>query len=176
MGKTLGRAFEYNRAEEIFNGLRAVVQQTEFLADLPSLIRVRNGMSHEDLHKHILFASGSANNSYKVTGAHSVIQLLQEADLIVDDNGTWRVKSGSDTIAPPQESSTTQTQAPNAETINPAPEIASTATPLRITSSINPVAIAINIQLQLPETENPVVYENLFKALKAHLLTPDASS
>jgi hypothetical protein len=33
--------------------------------------------------------------------------------------------------------------------------------------------IAINLQLQLPETENAAVYENLFKSLRKHLLTPE---
>jgi hypothetical protein len=32
--------------------------------------------------------------------------------------------------------------------------------------------IAINIQLQLPETENAEVYEKLFKALRENLLCP----
>ena len=32
--------------------------------------------------------------------------------------------------------------------------------------------IAINIQLQLPETDNPDVYDNLFRSLRKNLLTP----
>jgi hypothetical protein len=34
--------------------------------------------------------------------------------------------------------------------------------------------IAINIQLQLPETDNAEVYEKLFKALKDNLFPPPA--
>jgi hypothetical protein len=99
LGKRLGRAFEYNRAEEIASSLRTVVQQTEFLSSLPSIIRVQGGMTQENLHKHILFASGSSNNTYKIAGAHAIIQLLQESGLVVDDNGTFRVKTTTDSEA-----------------------------------------------------------------------------
>ena len=43
----------------------------------------------------------------------------------------------------------------------------------RTTTQLNIPTIAINIQLQIPETENADVYENLFKALRKHLLNPD---
>jgi hypothetical protein len=178
LGKRLGRAFEYNRAEEITSSLRDVVQQTEFLSDLPSLIRVRGGMSHDDLSGHILFSSGSANNKFKIAGANAIVQLLQEAELIADDNGTFRVKAGSNEESSTQNIPGDQPSSPptpaqeEAPIIQPIPSRNSQTIP----AGINPVAIAINIQLQLPETDNPVVYENLFKALKAHLLTPDAST
>ena len=41
------------------------------------------------------------------------------------------------------------------------------------TAPPNIPTVAINIQLQIQETENADVYENLFKALRKHLLNPD---
>jgi len=47
--------------------------------------------------------------------------------------------------------------------VPPAKEIAKAAT------SVSPIVININIQLQLPATENVEIYDNLFASMKKHL-------
>jgi len=40
-----------------------------------------------------------------------------------------------------------------------------------IPTGVRPVTININIQLQLPATEDVTIYDNLFSALKKHLFS-----
>ena len=38
--------------------------------------------------------------------------------------------------------------------------------------TVQPLSLAINIQLVLPETDNPDIYDNLFAALRKNIITP----
>ena len=175
LGKRLARAFEHDHKEAIVTSLREMVQGTPFLSDIPSTVRIKNGMSEADLVNHILYASNSAKNTKRVTGANAIVEMLVAADLLVDDNGTLRVQTGKSTPEPTSTPTDTKEAPPVAEATNPGVSRPSTSQVVNALAG-NPVSIAINIQLHLPETENPAVYENLFRSLKKHLLANDERS
>lgn len=171
LGKRLGRALEHDQTEDVRNCLIEMVQAIPFLTDLLSPGRMKKGNTEAELVSHIMYSAGvPKTNSKKATGAHAVVRLLLEAGLLIDDNGTLRLQTGQ---AQPAVSPLVNSQAQPAEpAAQPAPAAQSAASvPLTsTTTTAGPFAIAINIQL-LPASTDPAVYENLFKALKKHLLS-----
>ncbi|OON67772.1 hypothetical protein [Hymenobacter sp. CRA2] len=172
LGKRLGRALEHEQADDVRNCLAEMVQAVPFLTDLLSPARMKKGNTEAELVAHILYVADiPRTNTKKVTGAHAVVRILLEAGLLTDDNGTLRLQAGT----PPQaEPVSSNGQAPPAE---PAPQPSNAAQPTTsvplttAATTAGPFAIAINIQLELPASTDPTVYENLFKALKKHLLS-----
>lgn len=176
LGKQLGRAIEHKRQDEIKQAWQEVVKNNEFLSNIVSTVRIRGGMNESDLASHILFVADLKKNKESNTGANAVIAILKEASLLHEDNGKLTVSISTNTP-------TGELAEDTITSSDTSPIIPSTATPVSLghaaaavtsvtTMPIVPT-IAINIQLQLPETENATVYENLFKALRKHLLTPE---
>lgn len=52
----------------------------------------------------------------------------------------------------------------------PTPSVSTPEQVAEVTTGVKPVTININIQLQLPATEDATIYDSLFSALKKHLL------
>lgn len=171
LGKNLGRALEHSHAEDTKKYLREVVQGSEFLSNIVSAIRIKGGMTLDDLASHILYASGQPNTRDNTAGARAVADLLAESGLLVETDGRLQVTitPGQEQIealsvpVPPENSQVALTPPDKTPTPAPRVQVVPTAT------------IAINIQLHLPETENAEVYKRLFKALREHLLEPMSS-
>jgi len=182
-GKTLARALEHNRVEEIQRGWQGVVQSSPFLSNVVTTVRLKNSMSMDDLAAHIVWASGQAKHSKSVTGARTVIELLIESGVVLRTNDTvtvaTRIEPEPET---PSETAVVSAAAASAETHAAAPAAipasplgAERSIPLQPAQTAPGVSLAINIQLHLPESENPQVYENLFQALRKHLLTSNGN-
>lgn len=130
-------------------------------------------MTSDDVIGHILYASGAKNNQANKTGARTVSDLLILSSLVEENNGKLQVASPTpQTIANEDEAlggnAGVGAEAPAQGAtggVGPSPMI------VQVPSSSVPASptIAINIQLQLPETDKPEVYEELFKALRRHL-------
>jgi hypothetical protein len=170
LGRNLGRALEHNQEDDIKRYLREVIQGSEFLSDLVSTVRIRNGMTVDDLASHILYASGQTNSKSNRTGARTVVDMLVESDVLLEKEGHLQVatmvteqEEKPSKVVPPLEKVEKET------VISPKP--VSSKPKMSVTPS---PTIAINIQLHLPETENPAVYVELFKALRKHLLEPSS--
>ncbi len=162
----LGRAFEFNRQEEIRQTWQEVVQNNKFLADLVTTVRIKGGMTPNDLRNHIQFAAGETKNKEAATGASTIIDILRTSELITEIDGKLRV-------ATPQTVSETEImEAINEEKVSQ--PITQPANGVQLPPAVsNLPTIKINIELHLPETHDAEVYDKLFQSLKKHLLTRD---
>ena len=132
-------------------------------------------MTSEELAAHILYVSGQTNNKGNRTGANALVEILKASGLIelADDKiVVAQPNSNDESEASGKISEDNGSTLPMAETPQiPAQNGQGTNQPVyQVATQANP-QIAINIQLHLPETDNPEVYKNLFKALKDNLLT-----
>jgi hypothetical protein len=169
--KNLGRALEHSQKEDIRKYLREVVQGNEFLSDIVSTVRIKEGMTVDELASHVLYASGQPNTKGNATSARAVVDLLMESGLLIETDGQLQLAT-----TPKQEQPETPPILPPVEKIQVKPTPPTKAAGLQPQVGVTPTAtIAINIQLHLPETENAAVYEELFKALRKHLLEPVSS-
>lgn len=175
LGQRLGHAFDHERPDEIKTGLAEMVQTTSFLSELLDTVRMRKGMSESDFASHILYAAGVGKDSKKKTGAHAIIDFLVEGDLLVNSDGNITVATtASNNVSSPQTAPEPEQPEAPAPQAKPAPPNAPAAAPVvSAATTSGPFSIAINIQLELPASTDPVVYENLFKSMKKHLLSSD---
>lgn len=172
LGQRLGRAWEHDQHEEVQDALRQLVGANEALNNLVTTLRLKGGMSTEEFSKHILYAASLPNNPRNRTGARTVIDLLIEAGLITEADGHLVIaKSGShaskqEMETPSETSFSEEDEAPQrTAAATPPPEI-QVIPQVHIPSA--PV-VSINIELKIPATDNPDVYENFFKSMKKHL-------
>ncbi|TVO72260.1 hypothetical protein [Sedimenticola selenatireducens] len=177
-GAKFGRAIEHNHTQDIQKYLSELVSASEFFAGLITTVRIKGGMSQEELTKHILYVSGQKTTKENKTGANTIIDLFEKGGLLLDKDGKLVISttSASQTAKiedeekqPPlqQASEAIQAQQTPPPSVSP-PAIQSPVITKNLTPTVN-----INIQLEIPESDNPEVYENLFKALRKHILDHD---
>lgn len=150
-----------------------MVSGNEGVAGLVTTVRIKGGMTSEELSAHILYVSGQKNNKGNRAGANALVEILKASGLVeLVDGKIVIAQPNGDEPVPDVESVVEQQPVAAQPQVSPQPapaapqgqpvyQVAAQATP----------QIAINIQLHLPETDNPEVYQNLFKALKENLLT-----
>ena len=172
-GRKLSRALDHNLQEQISASWREVIRSSGFLSNVVSTIRIKGGMAADDVMGHILFASGAKNTKANRTGAKTITDLLVLSALVEENAGKLRVATPvpqSASAEPIEESQGTEVAPPVAPVEAAVPGPASTVPPvINAAPTSGSPTIAINIQLQLPETDKPEVYEELFKALRRHL-------
>jgi hypothetical protein len=171
IGSKFGRAIEHNHISDIQKYLSDLVGSSEFFSDLITTVRIKNGMSFEELSKHILYVSGQKTNAQNKTGAKAVIDLFKKGDLLAEKDGKLFVSKTPTLLNESGEALVTPTSKQVTEGSNKQYSKQLTASGT-LTKSITPT-VNINIQLQIPESDNPEVYENLFKSLRKHLLDHD---
>ena len=171
LGSKLARALDHNQSEDIQKYLAQIITTNNFLSNLITTIRIKNSIKRADLSKHILYVSGENDTNENRAGSNAIIDILLLSGLIKEEKGTLTVVS--DNLSPKPE------KVVDAE-IKPAqkdkseqqqkPEQNIDSSGILFNNKNLVPTISINIQLQIPETDNPVVYENFFKALKENLL------
>ena len=173
LGKKLGRALEHNQEDIVKSCWKEVVSANETLAELVTTVRIKGGMTSEELFNHTLYVSGQKHTSKRRTGAGTVVEILKASgQIVVYDGKLFVAQSNNGETENPVEEDTTYSSIKGEHPHKKTTEAQSEVAP----QQINQVAaqyhpqIAINIQLHLPETNNPEVYRNLFKALKENLL------
>lgn len=167
LGKRLGRAIEHNQHDDAVKEWASAIQSNEPLSSVMTTVRIKGGMTEEELAKHILYVSGQSNNTGNKTGARCAQDVLVAGGLLVESDGKFSVAAPRNTAAAEATSQApTDIEASNAvaEPMPPASPPVTSAISGRSQPSIN-----ISIQLQLPETKDAEVYEKLFKALKENL-------
>lgn len=171
-GKRLARALDHNLEEQVSLTWREIIKGNEFLSNIVSTIRIKGGMTPEDAMGHVLFSSGASNTKQNRTGAKTVIDILEVSKLIEINNGKLQVAS-----PPVPEAEVAETGLDQDKGQTPSfPSVSAEAAAEAGNPALKPQAngfghptVNINIQLQLPETDKPEVYEELFKALRKHL-------
>ena len=179
IGAKFGRALEHNQQQDIQKYLSELVGGSEFYSNLITTVRIKGGMTIEDLSKHILYVSGQKNNQPNRTGAKTIIDLFEKGGLLKQEDGMLLVSTISSQAPDDSEDEVkidTKTDSISVNTPGAddgtnysfgtdSPDMKNTKISKNLMPSIN-----INIQLEIPESDNPEVYENLFKALRKHIL------
>ena len=170
LGIKLGRALEHSQDAETSGAWQEAIRGNEKFANLVTTVRIKGGMSEDQLFSHILFVSGQNATQANRTGTRTVVDMLVRSGLLEQEDGQFQVAAPTTEIQEEFDEPNTDSDKDevDAESVT---ETRTTDKQPAILSTIP--SIAINIQLQLPETENPEVYENLFKAMRKHLLNPD---
>jgi hypothetical protein len=86
-GRRLARALEYDQEEDVKQTWRAIISDTDFLRSVLSAVRIRRGMDASTLQTHIAYSAALPKNPRVMTGAACVIEILQVADLLRDEDG-----------------------------------------------------------------------------------------
>lgn len=86
-GTRLATALEHRQDDEIMHAWRDIALQSDFLGQILSAVRIRNGMDADSLRSHIAYASGKPKTPATTTGARTVASILQASGLLVDRDG-----------------------------------------------------------------------------------------
>ena len=170
LGKNLGHAIEHNQEEDIRSAWQKAIKGNERMSSLITTVSIKGGMSPDELLSHILYVLERKSNKDNRRGARTISDILVASGLLEEQDDQLKVPKPI--VGNGNEASEISDTSPGAveEEINNEQEISEIKQP---TVPLNIPTVAINIQLQIPETENADVYENLFKALRKHLLNPD---
>jgi hypothetical protein len=181
LGAKLGKALEHKQEGEIQRLLGQVVSASEFLSNVVSAVRIKEGMVEDSLVSHILYVAGQKNTPSSKTGARAIVALLSESGAVRETDGKFTVSTAAPTGENDQEDTDEdgdeEEQESRVELRNrygkqddetPARNIVK-----RRTGTERYPNITININLQLPDTPDPQIYENFFKAMKTYLLTDE---
>ena len=169
LGKNLGRALEHNQEDDTRSFWQEAIQGNAEMSKLITTISIQRGMPTENLVSHILYISGQKNSKNTRAGARTISDILVFSGLLEDQDGELKVAEPINKENEAPEPLDNSSEALTDETDDKEEPLDEEQT----TAPLNIPTIAINIQLQIPETENADVYENLFKALRKHLLNPD---
>jgi hypothetical protein len=172
LGAKIGKALDHKQDAETQRLLAQVVSASDFLSNVVSAIRIKEGMDEESLVSHILYVANQKNTASAKTGARAIVALLAESGAVQETDGKYVVSTASpkseDDVVPTEESDDDEPAEQSKEKGKPSHNIVRK----RVGSDGHP-NITISINLQLPDTPDPQIYENFFKAMKTYLLTDE---
>lgn len=176
LGVKLARALDHSQIQDAKQCWSDAVSSNEGVSRLVTVVRIKGGMSIDDLAAHILYVSGQGNNAKNRAGSRTVVEILIQADLLENVDGALKVATPSDESITGNEDSeeigkANVATAPKSHVAESNEKPDSRPPEINLSGLTTPPQIAINIQLHLPETDNAEVYEKLFKALKDNLLS-----
>ena len=173
IGRRLGRAIEHKVLDDSRMLWRDCIQSNEKISKLITTIRIKGGMTEKAFSDHVLYVSGSKASSSNKTGARCVTDILIDAGLISELDGKLSVltsqeqNSGASIV--PSEYVQKLGDDSSSFAIKPADEgFKQQASEAFIGASSGP-QISINIQLHLPDSKDPEIYAEIFKAMRMHL-------
>jgi hypothetical protein len=165
VGKKLGLAFANSIESEIELNSRQLLESNEFILSMTTALEIKP-RSVEDFQSHIAYSLGKELKGRFLTGTGTLVEMLKMAGIIEEKDGLLYPKNN---IAPLSTAQAKINQPTATE------EVGAEVTPLiskKIVNGLgNSVTLNINIQLTIPETENEVVYDSFFQAMKKHLLS-----
>lgn len=86
-GKQLGLALMHGEQEAAGSIWRSLLEESDFISKIMSAIRIRNGMSIANLQSHIAYTAGQKKTAFVMTGALTVINILKNAGMLVEQDG-----------------------------------------------------------------------------------------
>ena len=154
-GRALALALARKDREAIRSTWREVVGSTEFLQNVVSAVKLREGMLTQTVQAYIAHAAGQPRNKPVMTGAGAIIEILKTAGLLQEEAGelvaTFDEAPDTDEPAPPEEPE-----------IRPA-EVSATVEALPSAPSGTAPAVTIHVQVRCTADE----IEDLAPKLKA---------
>jgi hypothetical protein len=169
-GRALARALEYDNAEEVQRLWREAILDTDFFRSVLSAVRIRRGMEPSNLQSHIAYSAGLAKNQGVMTGAAAVIDILEVAGLLRDDDGTLVAIASEDVEARDVSVGPVSNLVPVATGTNA--RVGARGYVPRASSSAGDVQLHIQIQIQCSPDELDGLGEKL-KGLLAELNQPE---
>jgi hypothetical protein len=82
LGRDLGRAIEHGMTDRQQELWRQVALKNEFLKQLVSSVRIRNGMDAASFASHVAYSAGLPKSAATSTGARAVLGVLQAGGLV----------------------------------------------------------------------------------------------
>lgn len=167
-GANLSHALEHNQVDDIRKFLAELISQDEFMSKLVTAVRLKQGMDEDQLVSHVLYSFGQKDSPNARTGARTVIELLTMGGFLVSENGKHYVPSSD---AKHDESDLAITKNVEASKVaTDSPERSEDELNVPLSAKEMPLSIGVNIQLQLPESDDPKVFKELFTALRKYLI------
>lgn len=170
----MARSYEHNIQSEIKYNLQVIIEGNAFLSNLISSIRLNGGMDENSFLSHILFTADVSSNQKHNTGARTIKDLLLDAGVIQEQDGKYNVTISTERIKNDDMHDDTISNLNN----NQIKKKEQNEEQNEMKSEVgipnpNLPHININLQLTIPESSDPTVYENLFKAMKKYLMSND---
>ena len=164
-GRSLAVALARKDRVEIRSNWRAIVGASEFLQNVVSAVKLREGMLYPTVQAYIAHAAGQPRNKPVMTGAGAIIEILKTAGLLKEEAG--------ELVAPFKEEPP-EREAPAASADGSPPETPETAEPVVSTTVTEvvadtpvgaPATVSIHVQVRCTADE----IEDLAPRLKALL-------
>ena len=86
-GRTLALALARRDREEIRKNWRAIVATNEFLQNVVSAVKLREGMLYPTVQAYVAHAAGQPRNKPVMTGAGAIVEILKTAGLLREEAG-----------------------------------------------------------------------------------------
>ena len=179
LGKRLGRALVHEQVTDVRNCWREVVSGNDVISGLVTTVRIKKGMTPDQLSSHALYVFGQDNTPLRRTGANTIVEILKGSGLVEPSEGKLVVTQPNEEDLTSLEEGVADAGGSSIKssgeetTEGSAEEEPGRSGDHQVSGSLVP-QIAINIQLHLPATSDSDVYENLFSALKKHLMSREA--
>jgi len=87
LGKKLALALEFDKSKEISLAWCEIVKASEFLSKMLAAIRIRKTMDLATFQSHIAYSAGQSKNANTMAGAKAIIEILKNAELIIEKDG-----------------------------------------------------------------------------------------
>jgi len=145
-----GRALALALARKDRDGIRAnwreVVGSTEFLQNVVSAVKLREGMLYPTVQAYIAHAAGQPRNNPVMTGASAIVEILKTAGLLRDEAG--ELVATFDEWPEPEEPSP-----PEETPKDPSAEVSATVEALPSTPAGPAPAVTIHVQVRCTADE-----------------------
>ena len=86
-GRALALALARKDPVEVRKNWRAIVATNEFLQNVVSAVKMREGMLYPTLQAYIAHAAGQPRNKPVMTGAGAIVEILKAAGLLIEEAG-----------------------------------------------------------------------------------------
>ena len=117
MGKSLAVALSHNIENEVQRILHSVVENSEFLRNVVSAVRIRKGMDESSLRAHIAYSAGLSKSQSTMTGTGTVLEVLRRAGVIIEHDG--KLVSATPSASAPSSQDNAAADAPSEPMIFP---------------------------------------------------------
>ncbi|MGH8195608.1 MAG: hypothetical protein ACREQ8_14590 [Woeseiaceae bacterium] len=168
IARKYSRAVEHKQEEVAQKLLADAVKQNEFLSGLVSTVRIRDGMTVDEFTKHVLYVADKKNTPQNRTGARTIADLLVDSGVLNESDGKLTVA-----VTPPaDENENGEPTIPDVKPPKVDPPKPEDKIVYKEVRNKQP-NVTINITLQIPEVDDPDVYDRFFKAMKDNLFPDD---
>lgn len=174
VGRKLGRALEHRNEEDARRLWQEAIKSNDRVASIVTALRSKGEMGEGDFAAHILYVSGQKTTGPNKVGARCLTEILCSAGLVVESDGKFKIAHTQEAVEVADVADEIQVKKDIEGSAAQVPQDQSHLP--RVSFNGFSPTIAINLELQLPATENFEVYDNLFRALRKHLLLPPDDS